>query len=268
MKVLEFKSKDKKGQVNTVGKMEIKNQTASSAELYFFGDIVGSTWDAWQQEDMCPQDVADFLNSLSGLQNVDIYINSGGGDSFAGIAIYNMLKRNQANKTVYVVGLAASAASIIALAGDKTVFYTGAQIMIHHPWTIAMGNMNDFRQVVGMLEKASESYLQIYTEHAAEGVSADQLLQMMDEEKWMTGADAAAVFNVQTEEMQAAACAGSQFYSRYKNVPANLVPKAEDKPAEDPVADPPQQPADPGKAEAVEKDRLRAEMALAMALRY
>jgi ATP-dependent Clp protease protease subunit len=254
-KILEFKSKDKAGKVKTVGSIEIKNQTASTAELYFFGDIVGSSWEAWQYEDMCPQDVSDFLKGLSGLQNVDIYINSGGGDSFAGIAIHNLLKNNRAFKTVYVVGLAASAASIIALAGDKVVVYSGAQLMIHNPWTIAMGDANDLRKVVAMLDKASESYVNIYTEHAKEGVTAEQIKTMMDAETWMTGADAAQTFNIETEDVQVAACADSQFYSRYQHAPAALVPKPEE-PAKD--------PAD-AVSKQVELDVLRAKLELEIA---
>jgi ATP-dependent protease ClpP protease subunit len=228
-KILEFKSKDKEGKEKSVGRMEIKNMTSGSAELYFFGDIVGSTWDAWQSEDMCPQDVAVFLNGLNGVQNIDIYINSGGGDSFAGIAIYNMLKRNQASKTVYVIGLAASAASLIALSGDKLIVYSGAQLMIHNPWTYAMGNANDFRKVLGMLDKASESYANIYAEHAIEGITSDEIKQKMDAETWMTGRDASLFFNnVEVENIQVAACAGSQFYSRYKHMPESLKQKQED----------------------------------------
>lgn len=255
-KILEFKSKDKAGKLKTVGSMEIKNQTSSTAELYFFGDIVGSSWEAWQYEDMCPQDVSDFLKGLNGLQNVDIYINSGGGDSFAGIAIHNLLKNNQAFKTVYVVGLAASAASIIALAGDKVVIYSGAQLMIHNPWTIAMGDANDFRKVVAMLDKASESYLNIYTEHAKEGVTAEQIKAMMDAETWMTGVDAAQTFNIEKEDVQVVACVDSQFYSRYQHAPAALVSKPE-KPPKDTAAE--------AVAKQAEIDILRAKLALEIA---
>ena len=121
-KILELKNKDlRTGKEKLVGKMEIKNQTNTSAELYFYGDIVSSTWSKWEKEDKCPQDVADFLNEIKNTNELSIYINSGGGSVFAGISIYNMLKRHSAYKTVYVDGLAASIASVIALAGDKVI---------------------------------------------------------------------------------------------------------------------------------------------------
>src|ERR1700693_4637552 len=99
-KIYEFKNKDKSGNIRSVGKMEIKNLTISSADLYFYGDIVSIAynpedfWNCGNPEDMAPQNVADFLNELSGMTDVNIHINSGGGDVFAGIAIYNILKNN------------------------------------------------------------------------------------------------------------------------------------------------------------------------------
>lgn len=222
-KILEFKSKDKTGREKVVGKLEIKNQSQDSAELYFYGDIIGSSWDRWQDEDKCPQDVADFLNGLEGVKNIDIYVNSGGGDVFGGLAIYNILKRNPANKTVHVDGLAASIASVIALAGDKVIIPSTAQFMIHQPWTIALGNANDFRKLADILDKCSQSILNVYKENLREGIDINTIKQMMDDETWMTGDEAAKYFNVEVDETaDIAACADSQYYSKYKHLPKNL----------------------------------------------
>ena len=98
-----------------------KNETATSADLYFYGDIVSDWWGAWQDEDQYPDAVKNFLAEHQG-KDLNIYINSGGGSVFAGIAIYNMLKRHQGKKTVYVDALAGSIASVIAFAGDKIGF--------------------------------------------------------------------------------------------------------------------------------------------------
>src|SRR3712207_1077741 len=133
-KVLELKIKDKTGQIKNTGKIEIKNQTEDKAELYFYGDIVSETWQSyWFEEDKCPQDVSDFLKELENSKDVDIYINSGGGSVFAGIAIYSMLKRHKGKKIVHVDGLAASIASVIALAGDEVIIPSYANFMIHNP---------------------------------------------------------------------------------------------------------------------------------------
>jgi len=227
-KILEFKGKDKAGKEKVNGKMEIKNQTESSAELYFYGDICGSTWDKWQDEDKCPQDVANFLNELEGNKDVDIYINSGGGDAFAGLAIYNTLKRSPANKTVHVDGVAASAASVIALAGDRVIIPKTAQFMIHKAWGICIGNANDMAKYASDLNKCDESILNVYMENTREGISEGTIKQMVNDSTWMTGEDAAKYFNTEVgESLAIAAYADSQFFSMYKNLPECLRDKAQ-----------------------------------------
>ncbi|MEY8001603.1 head maturation protease, ClpP-related [Clostridium sp. Mt-5] len=234
MKVYEFTRKDKTGKIKNVGKMQIKNQDTPNPELYFYGDIVGSSWDAWQSEDMCPQDVQDFLSQLEGTKNLDIYINSGGGDVFGGLAIYNMLKRNTANKTVHVDGLAASIASVIALAGDTIIIPSTAQFMVHNPWSICIGNANDMRKLADDLDTCNKSILAVYQENLKDGVNINTIQGLMDNETWMTGKEAAQYFNIQVEEnANVAACTNSEFFSRYKNVPENLI-KQEPKEPEPP----------------------------------
>ncbi|HEX3018541.1 MAG TPA: head maturation protease, ClpP-related [Caproicibacter sp.] len=213
-----------KTHVKSTGRIEIKSQSPGSADLYFYGDICSSTWDLWQQEDMCPQDVADFLNSLTGVNAIDIYINSGGGDSFAGLAIYNMLKRNPASKTVHIDGLAASAASIIAMAGDTIITPPGAQIMIHNPWTFAAGNANDLRQIADSLDVIGQGHLDVYMANVVDGVTAEQIKSLMDAETWLTGTMAQQYFkNIDVQGEQVAASLDTAFMSRYQHVPKSLV---------------------------------------------
>lgn len=134
MKELKFYNKDRDGNTKVCGSMTIKNQTDSSADLFFYGDIVSETWQSeWYEDDMAPGDVKEFLDQLDGTENINIHINSGGGSVFGGIAIYNMLRRNNAHKTVYVDGLAASIASVIMMAGDEIVMPKNATVMIHKP---------------------------------------------------------------------------------------------------------------------------------------
>lgn len=226
-KVLEFKTKNK---VN--GTMEIKNQTNNSADLYFYGDIVSTAynpddwWSPGSPEDRAPQDVADFLNQLDGMTDVNIHINSGGGDVFAGVAIYNILKNNIAKKIAYVDGLAASSASLIPFACDTVIVPSSAQLMIHNPWTIAVGNANDFRSTADMLDQVAKSIINIYMDNVKDGVTEEQIKQMMDEEKWMTGQEASQIFNIQVDtKASVAACADSEFFSKYIHLPKNLMSK-------------------------------------------
>lgn len=100
--------------------LEIKNMTDVSADLYFYGDIVSDWWGAWQNEDQYPDAIKNFLSQAEG-KDLNVYVNSGGGSVFAGMAIYNMIKRHgEKNKVkVYVDGLAGSIASVIAFAGTE-----------------------------------------------------------------------------------------------------------------------------------------------------
>ncbi|MBZ6007302.1 Clp protease ClpP [Paraclostridium bifermentans] len=225
-KVLNLKNKDSKtGELKNVGKIEIKNQTEEKAELYFYGDIVSDSWSSWwTDEDKCPQDVSDFLKSLENSQDIEIYINSGGGSVFAGIAIYSMLKRHKGKKTVHVDGLAASIASVIALAGDEVIVPKYANFMIHNPLCMLWNSYNaiDLRKIASTLDSCKESILNIYMENVKEGVTKEELSALMDEEKWFTGESAAEIFNVKIEdEFELVACS-SEFLDKYKNTPENL----------------------------------------------
>ncbi|CEQ17601.1 head maturation protease, ClpP-related [Paraclostridium sordellii] len=225
-KILNLQNKDTKtGELKNVGKIEIKNQTEEKAELYFYGDIVSDSWSSWwADEDKCPQDVSDFLKELENSQNVDIYINSGGGSVFGGIAIYSMLKRHKGKKTVHVDGLAASIASVIALAGDEVIVPKYASFMIHNPLCMLWNSYNasDLRKIASTLDSCKESILNIYMENAKEGVTKEELSALMDEEKWFTGDSAAELFNIKVEdEFELVACS-SEFLDKYKNTPKNL----------------------------------------------
>lgn len=237
-KVLEFKSKDQTGKEKINGKMVIKNETEESADLYFYGDIRSTSydddswWSSGNPEDRAPQDVADFLNQLEGTNSVNLHINSGGGDVFAGIAIYNILKNSKANITTYVEGLAASSASLIAFAGDKVVVPKSAQLMVHNPWTIAMGNANDFRDTADMLDQIAKSILNIYMDNVQDGVEEETIKTMMDNETWLTGEEALEYFSIEVDDkLSVAASVDSEYFSKYKHIPKNLV-KDEPKPPE------------------------------------
>ncbi|KEI18210.1 head maturation protease, ClpP-related [Clostridium haemolyticum] len=225
-KVLELKIKDKTGQIKNTGKIEIKNQTEDKAELYFYGDIVSETWQSyWFEEDKCPQDVSDFLKELENSKDVDIYINSGGGSVFAGIAIYSMLKRHKGKKIVHVDGLAASIASVIALAGDEVIIPSYANFMIHNPLCFLFDSYNakKLREVADCLDSCKENILNIYLANAKNDVTKEELSKLMDNETWMTGEEASKYFNITVEEnIEAVACA-SNLFNKYNNVPKNIL---------------------------------------------
>ena len=222
-RILELKNKDRKtGQEKVVGKIEIKNELENRADLFFYGDICSSTWGCWEDEDKCPQDVADFLKDLDNNKEINIYINSGGGSVFAGLAIYNQLKRHPANKTVYVDGLAASISSVIALAGDKVIIPKNAQFMIHKPWSWAIGNANDLRKTADSLDSCEQSILNIYEENLKDGVDIETIKQFVNDETWFTGEEAAKYFNIDVEEESELVACNSEYFEKYKNIPIDL----------------------------------------------
>lgn len=200
--------------------IELKNKTDTKAELYIYGDIVSNEWMRWEDEDQCPKSVKDILDQVKDTKNLDIFINSGGGSVFAGMAIYNMLKRNTAYKTVYVDGLAGSISSVIALAGDKVIIPNNAYFMIHKASAWAYGDTNDFQKMISLLETAEKGILNVYAENLKEGVNIDEIKKLMENETWFTGDEAANYFNVEVgEEIQAVACATDL---KFKKVPENL----------------------------------------------
>lgn len=205
---------------------EVKNETATTADLYFYGDIVSDWWGAWQEEDQYPEAIKNFLAGQQG-KNLNIYINSGGGSVFAGIAIYNMIKRfaETAEVKVYVDGLAGSIASVIAFAGSEAPkIPSNAFLMIHNPWALVEGNSADLRKMADDLDVISGGILAVYMEHAKEGVTEDQIRELMDAETWLSGEEAAKYFEVETTESVAEiAAASGEYVARSHNMPKDLV---------------------------------------------
>lgn len=225
MKELKFYNKDRDGNTKVCGSMTIKNQTDSSADLFFYGDIVSETWQSeWYEDDMAPGDVKKFLDQLDGTENINIHINSGGGSVFGGIAIYNMLRRNNAHKIVYVDGLAASIASVIMMAGDEIVMPKNATVMIHKPsasYFFTTKNADDLRKDAESLDTCQEAIMQTYMTKAK--VDKEEIEQKVNDETWLTGEEAAELFDIKVEEANdAVACAGSSMFFCYKNVPTSL----------------------------------------------
>jgi ATP-dependent Clp endopeptidase proteolytic subunit ClpP len=130
------------------------------------------------------------LAALGELDEILVRINSPGGAVFDGVAIYNTLKGHKAKVDVLVEGLAASIASVIAMAGDTIRVGHGAMFMIHNPWTIAMGDADDMRETADMLDKVGESLIDIY--HTRTGIDDKELRKLLDAETWLTASEAVA----------------------------------------------------------------------------
>jgi len=160
-----------------------KALSEQEAELLIYGVIGDSEWD-----DVDAKSFYRELKELGDVAELTIRINSPGGDVFAAQAIYSQLKNHPANVTVYIDGLAASAASLIAMAGDKVIMPANALMMIHNPQTIAIGDENDLRKGVEVLEKVKETMIAAY--QAKTGLDRETLLDLIDEETWLTAEEA------------------------------------------------------------------------------
>ena len=234
MALLKLTKRDRNNKLREVGSIEIKNQTENSADLCFFGDINSESLGEWQKyypEDKAPQDVKEFLDQLENVSKINVHINSGGGSVFGGITIYNMLKRFDAEITVYVEGLAASIASVIAMAGDKIIIPANAQMMIHKPSSCAWGNADEMRKEADILDGCQKVILTTYMEHAKEGVTEEQINDLINAETWKNGEEWQEYFDIEVSESSQAAAAASDFYDKYNNLPENIAkPQQQDKP--------------------------------------
>lgn len=168
-------------------KNSIKNQAIS--HIYLYGDIVSDS-DVWYDSDVSPMRVKEMLDKAS--DEMVVHISSYGGDAFAGIAIYNLLKDSGKKITTQIDSIGASSASIIAMAGEEIVFGTGSQIMIHNPSTCCWGDKAEFEKVMKSLDSCKQSIIDIYGSHAIDGVDYDAL---MSAETWATFEQAQNIFS-------------------------------------------------------------------------
>lgn len=229
---LQLSIKDKKGKMINKGAIEIKNQTDSSADLYFYGDIISysmsESYREYYPDDKCPKDIEEFLNKIGDVETLNIHINSGGGSVFGGIAIYNMLTRKKCTKTVYVDGIAASIASVIACCGDKVIIPKNATYMIHKPsnsyfWTTM--NADELRKDAELLDTCQKAILNTYMSRVKEGVTEEQINELINAETWMVGDEVMQYFDFEVEESSNAAACASDYFEKYNNTPVEFTGK-------------------------------------------
>lgn len=229
-KILKLQKKDKNNRYREVGNIEIRNETETEADLFFLGDINSESLGEWQKyypEDKAPKDVQDFLDQLDGVTKINVHINSGGGSVFGGIAIYNILKRYNAEITVYVEGLAASIASVIAMAGDRIIIPANAQMMIHKPSSVTWGNADDMRKEADILDGCQKVILNTYMQHTKEGVTPEQINDLINAETWKNGEEWQEFFDIEVSEKSNATACTSDYFERYNNLPEKLKGKPE-----------------------------------------
>lgn len=167
----------------------VTNATAKSIDINIYGPVVDSSW--WDDGVVTPKQIQDVLQGAGNVSQINVHINSPGGSVFAGQAIHNMLKQHPANVTVYIDGLAASIASIIAMSGNKIVMPPGAMMMIHNPLVTMYGSYeaSEMRDTADFLDKIKESLVATYMSRKT-NKSKDEIVALMDATTWYTAQDA------------------------------------------------------------------------------
>ena len=158
---------------------KIYNADTETPEVYIYDFI--------SPDGVNAQDFAAQMRDITA-PSIKVRINSRGGDAFDGVAIYNTLIEHASEIHTQVDGVAASAASVIALAGDTRGMGSAGQIMIHDPWSISLGNAGDFRKVAEQLDQMGDTIAQLYAERT--GGDAAELRELMRDTTWMNHAQA------------------------------------------------------------------------------
>lgn len=196
----------------------VKNAKEDSADLYFY-DVIGDSW--------VGSDAATVVKEIAAMKQkkLNVHINSPGGSVFDGAAIYNALVNHPAEVTVYVDGLAASIASIIALAGKKVVMAENAMFMIHNPWTWLSGDAKELRRQADILDQVGETLITTYASRT--GKDRETIRAAMDAETWFSAKEAKE-WGLATEVVEAlplAACVPAEVAAAlsFRNTPTAVV---------------------------------------------
>lgn len=205
---------------------KIENK-ADKAEIWIYEQIGEDFWSGGGVT------AKDFQKELSEIKaaKIDLHINSPGGQVFEGVAIYNMLKQHRATITTYIDGIAASIASVIALAGDRVVMAANALFMMHNPSGIVMGTATDMRKTADVLDKVRDTLLTVYTSKSTR--SEKDIVDLLEAETWMNAEEAieAGFADEIGGEMDLAACAKFipvMQQAKFKHIPEINAKKAPD----------------------------------------
>jgi len=161
--------------------------SGTRASLYIY-DVIGEDW--WTGGGVTAKSVQQAIDGMKGATALDVYINSPGGDIFEGKAIYAQIRRFSGEKVVHVDGIAASAASFIAMAGDRIITAPAATWMIHEVWAGAVGRASDMRAMADVLDMENGTFAETYATRT--GQSVEDVRALMAAETWMSASDAMA----------------------------------------------------------------------------
>ena len=168
------------------GKYFSLEKAEQSATINIYGDI--TSWE-WFDTDISAATLSKQLDALGDVNQIDVFINSYGGEVAEGLAIYNALRRHKAKVTTYCDGFACSIASVIFMAGDERIMNESSLLMIHNAWTTVQGNAEELRKQAEDLEKITQASVEAYKAHSS--LSEEEIKELMDAETWILPSEAA-----------------------------------------------------------------------------
>lgn len=160
--------------------LEKVNQTAT---INIYGDITSWAWEDNPWGDISAATLSKQLETLGDVDQIDVFINSYGGEVAEGLAIYNALRRHKAKVTTYCDGFACSIASVIFMAGDERVMNEASLLMIHNAWTWTQGNAAELRKQAEDLDKITQASVEAYKAHSS--LEEEEIKELMDAETWI-----------------------------------------------------------------------------------
>jgi ATP-dependent Clp protease protease subunit len=200
---------------------EFKAQAEGEGALYIYSEISDTTW---YGDEVTPKEFQKELDALGSIHTLHIYINSPGGDVFAGHAIYTMIKRCTAKTIAHIDGVAASIASVIPMAADKVIMPENAMMMIHLPGAGGFGNSIEHRKIADTLDKVTESMIAAYL-GKAKSLTREKLASILEEETWLTASECLEYGFADEVEQGAKAVArlNAEYAKRYLHPPERLL---------------------------------------------
>ena len=196
---------------------QINKKTDKKGEIFIYGDIVSEEWFA---NEVTAPGFKKQLDELGNVSEIDVHINSSGGNVFEGPAIYKMHK---AKINIYIDALAASIASVIAMSGDTIFMHKNSFLMIHNSWIMTVGNAKELRDTADLLDKTDEASNQAYLDRAL-NISEEELKELLDAETWLTASEALekGFIDEILEPNEIAASISDERYKLFKSVPSSI----------------------------------------------
>lgn len=199
---------------------DFKKADEKTGELYLYGTISSTSW---YGDEITPKQFKADLDALGEIDTLKVFVNSGGGDVFAGWNIINILARHTANKIGYNDGLAGSIAFDILMAMDKVIAMENSMFMSHNCWAFIIGNRHELRKAADMMEKIDKMLVETAAKRS--GKTEEEMMAIQDAETWYTAREALDEgFADELEQgKQIAAMVTPEMLAKYKHPPKDLI---------------------------------------------